>query len=96
MAGATGTAKYGDYYWCIKTAEGISEEGEIYVMADRVEVNAHGDLIFYQAAGESLSGSRPEMPTRALAAGQWHVFYAASLFDGAAVAVEHWAGEVRR
>lgn len=85
----TGPAKYGGYYWCIKSDQ--SGSGEIYAHADRVEVTAGGDLVLWR----ERDGRAPET-NLALARGQWSAVYAASCIDGSAVAVEHWQGEVDR
>lgn len=79
----TGTAKYGKYYWCVKT--NLSKDGEIYLMADWTEVTANGDLLFWRSGG---------LLNMSIAAGSWKAFFAASLIDGSAVAVEHWKGEI--
>jgi hypothetical protein len=79
------TTRYGKHYWCVKSDE--SKNGEIYVMADTVTVTPTGDLVCVGKDG---------LPMLALAAGHWRAFFAASLIDGAAVAVEHWLGEVDR
>jgi hypothetical protein len=82
---------YGKYYWCVKTGESAS--GEIYVWADTMTVTPHGDLLCLGSHGSDGSDGYAVL---ALAAGHWRTFYAASCIDGAAVAVEHWAGEVCR
>lgn len=90
-----GTARWGGKYWCIKSAE--SEDGEIYVMADRLQVTEAGALIAWGAhRTKSSAAPTPEtqMPVLILAAGRWTAVFAASVIDGAAVAVEIWKGEV--
>lgn len=84
---SSGPARYGDYYWCVKTS--LSENGEIYLYADRASIEA-GVLTFSRLRGEEFE------PTLVLAPGQWTACFAASLLDGNAVAVEHWKGEVVR
>lgn len=92
------TGRYGNYYWCVKSA--LSENGDIYIMADRVQVLPDGTLVFEQLATHDTKRDTPPKPldapliTIAFAPGQWKAFFAASLFDGAAVAVEHWKGEI--
>ena len=81
----TGPARYGRYYWCIKSNQ--SENGEIYAYADAVKVE-DGHLLLYRDKDGELE------PTLAFAPGSWAVFYAASVMDGSAVSVEQWAGEV--
>jgi hypothetical protein len=78
---------YGRSYRCVKTA---NHDDEIYLHADTMVVNDHGDLI---AIGHQ-SSEAGEHANLAIAAGQWSMFFAASCIDGAAVAVEHWKGEV--
>lgn len=89
----TGTARYGDFYWCVKVPKTISDDGDIYVMADSIEVHQDGSL---WCIGHSVKDESKKQPVLVLAAGSWLVTYAASLLDGAAIAVEHWSGEVSR
>jgi hypothetical protein len=90
-----GTSRLGRFYWCIKSA--LSDDGEIYVMADRIEVTKAGALIAWGGSRRKTSDApQPDaqIPVLVLAAGSWTAIYAASHFDGAAVAVEHWKGKV--
>ena len=82
MSELTGTAKYGNYYFCVKTS--LSADGEIYVMADSVEITSSGILVFWRerTEGKTLNLS--------IAAGKWEAVFAASLVDGAPLSVEHW------
>lgn len=86
---SSGTSKYGKYYYCVKVTEDLSEDGQIYVMADEVAIN-QGALTF--------RANQLDMPqnTLVIAPGKWLGYYAASIIDGSAVAVEHWKGEVER
>ena len=77
----TGPARYGDKYWCIKTS--ISPDGEVYVMADAIEV--HG--------GALMCVGHERQIVLTVAPGEWS---AASVMDGSAVAVDRWEGEVIR
>lgn len=79
-----GTEKYGRWYWCIKTD--LSKDGEIYVMADETQVTSNGTLV--------MKRTDPPQPNLVIAAGHWTSFYAASVLDGSAVAVELWKGEI--
>lgn len=79
---------YGDRYWCVKTP--LSEDGDVYVHADNVCLTDRGDLLFQHVRGDVVE------TTIAFASGEWRAYYAASCLDGAAVAVEHWKGEVQR
>jgi hypothetical protein len=83
-----GAEKYGRFYWCAKVVEEISKDGEIYVHADDARV-IDGELLFIRRreGGE-------EQINLAIAPGKWLAVYAASVFDGHPVAIEHWAGEV--
>ena len=87
------TEQYGNLYWCVKVPKSISSSKEIYLHASKAEVTPAGDLIFWSSTNEN----RPEpFQNLALAHGSWTAFFAASVMDGAAVAVEHWEGEVER
>jgi hypothetical protein len=81
------TEDYGQYYWCVKSQ--LSPSGEIYLYADEVEFTAAGGVIFWRVKKEG-----EHHPNLSIAAGQWSAVYAASCWNGAAVAVEHWDGEV--
>lgn len=85
----SGTEKYGGFYWCIKTK--LSKSGEIYVMADDARILPDGTLSMIR-----LKEGQPPAINLAIAPGNWIACYAASIVDGAAVAVEHWEGEVKR
>lgn len=82
--------QYGNKYWCVKVPSNISQDGEIYVYGDTVEVTSNGELIFWREKEQE------RYQNLALASGSWLVFFAASFMDGSAVAVEHWKGEVIR
>jgi hypothetical protein len=79
--------RYGNFYWCIKTD--LSPAGDIYIFADKVEINENGDLIF-------ICKEKNHYQNMSFAKGEWKCFFAASVMDGHAVAVEHWEGEVIR
>ena len=80
--------KYGKYYWCVKVAKSLSKSGEIYLYADEVEV-LNACVVFRQIdSGHKINLMIPLHLVTAV--------YAASCMDGAAVAVEHWDGEVQR
>lgn len=81
------TTKYGQFYWCAKVVEDLARDREIYLMADEVRL-VDGALSFVR------SGKEVEQINLLIAPGKWLAVYAASLIDGSAVAVEHWAGEV--
>jgi 5-methylcytosine-specific restriction endonuclease McrA len=82
-----GTEQYGGFYWCVKTTRDVSADGEIYVMADDVQVTQVGALEF-------IRENKERRVNLALAPGKWIAYFAASMIDGAAVAVEYWANEI--
>lgn len=84
---------YGRLYWCIKT--GLSRDGEIHVMADRLEVTGNGALIAWgrERAPEAGMPQDP-MVNLVCAPGHWSAAYASSPVDGGGVAIQNWAGEV--
>jgi len=84
-----GAADYGQFYWCVKTD--LSDNGEIYLFADEVRHQPNGGVLFVARKTDGV-----EIVNLALAAGQWEAVFAASCFDGHAVAVEQWEGEIRR
>ena len=81
---------YGKYYWCAKVSTDLSKDGEIYVYADDVRVDGAGALTFTRTKDSNSE------PTLTIAPGKWLAYFAASVLDGAAVAVEHWSSEVAR
>lgn len=83
-----GSEKYGRYYWCAKVTRDISLDGEIYVMADDVQVTPAGALEFIRG------GEDNHRVNLSIAPNKWLVYFAASLWDGHAIAVEYWTGEV--
>jgi hypothetical protein len=80
-----GASRPSEDYWCIKTD--LSSDGEIFVIADRLDVTNCGALV------ASRSGAR-EAISLVLAPGTWKAVYAASTHDGSPTAIEHWEGEV--
>ena len=84
-----GAADYGQYYWCVKT--GLSDDGEMYLFADEVRHLPTGGVHFVSRRADG-----DEITNLALAAGQWTAVFAASCWDGHAVAVERWEGEIVR
>jgi hypothetical protein len=85
------SSKYGRFYWCAKVSKDVSTDGEIYVMADDVEID-EGALRFVQYREENET--KTERVNLLIPPGKWLAVYAASVVDGSAVAVEHWAGEI--
>jgi hypothetical protein len=75
-----GAAEYGNYYWCVKTE--LSDDGEIYVFADEVRYLPTGGVLFVAQRADGR-----EQINLALAFGNWSAIFAASCFDGHAVAV---------
>ena len=64
---------YGSSYWAI-----ISDKKTLYLMADRLEILPCGALVAW-------GGTKPHV-VYAIAAGQWHTYFAASMLSGAPVA----------
>lgn len=87
-----GSEKYGRYYWCAKVTEDVCPERDIYVHADTCKILTNGELVFYGHLNNEVEEDR--IINLAIAPGKWYAIYAASVIDGAAVAVEHWKGEV--
>jgi len=81
-----GAGRHSVDYWCIKTDQ--SSDGEIFVVADRLDVTGCGALV------ASRSGQPHQTISLILAPGTWTAAYAASTHDGSPVAIEHWEGEV--
>jgi hypothetical protein len=84
---------YGTLYWCVKVSHSLAKSGEIFLHADRAEVTPNGDLIFWSSTNEKRKEAFQNL---SLASGSWVAFFAASIMDGAAVAVAHWDGEIDR
>lgn len=80
----TGAARYGNYYWAIRT--GVLGSGHVFAFADRIEVTPNGDLVLWRN-GEY--GEYREIQNMSFAKGHWVAFYAASVIDGRAVAAEY-------
>ncbi|MEH1866589.1 MAG: hypothetical protein V7K69_16505 [Nostoc sp.] len=89
------TSRYGKYYWCIKVTKDLSKDGEIFVMADEVK-SQKGVLFCTRKVVDDNSQEIKDQINLAIASGKWLAVYAASVMDGAAVAVEFWEGEVKR
>jgi hypothetical protein len=85
MGIATEKSRHGRFYWCVRSPQ--SEDGELYMYADRLEVSSSGALIGWR------EGEPPHI-NLALAAGQWTCAFMAHVHDGSAVTVERWKGEV--
>ncbi len=88
----TGTACYCSSFWCIKRGG----EPEIYVMADRLEVDSTGALLCIGGFRSEAGPAKDPFTVLLIAPGNWTAAYAASCWDGSAVAVEAWEGEVVR
>jgi hypothetical protein len=89
--------RYGRLYWCVGVSSSICSAGQIYLHACRAEVK-DGVLIFWSDSIGSDGGKYEarETPFQSIAfgVGDWKYFFAASVMDGHAVAVEHWQGEI--
>ena len=80
-----GASRHGRNYWCIKSD--LSSDGEIFVIADQLNVTSGGALIASRSQAQVIVDL-------ILAPGTWTAAYAASTVDGSPVAIEHWEGEV--
>jgi hypothetical protein len=87
-----GASKYGQYYWCVLLLAGE----EITVHADLAKITDNGDLLLLRTSRwleddtYEQNALDPPHVNLAVAAGRWVTFYAASVWDGGPVAVEHW------
>lgn len=79
-----GAATPGRLYWCIKTD--VAPQGEIYVLAERLEILDSGALVAW--GGDGPQGAGPM--NLACAPGRWSAAFLASPVDGAGVAVRGW------
>ena len=75
--------EYGAHYWCV-TGDGES----VRLYADRIEVTTCGALVAWGGYRKEDGHPEREQQLWGAAAGQWKTFFAASLIDGRAVAVE--------
>ena len=73
---------YGSSYWAI-----ISDKKTLYLMADRLEILPCGALVAWGRYREKnvYTTTKPYV-VYAIAAGQWHTYFAASMLSGAQVA----------
>jgi hypothetical protein len=81
---------YGDLYWCVKVPRSVAKSGEIYLYAKALDIQ-QGHLV---AVANDRNDGTPRPPLFAMAPGRWIAYYGASVIDGSAVCVEHWAGEL--
>jgi len=82
-----GADTLGRLYWCIKTD--LAPQGEIYVLAERLEVLPSGALVAWGGAGAQGAGAM----NLACAPGRWSAAFLASPVDGAGIAVRGWLDE---
>lgn len=83
------TSRYGGRYWCCKVTEDVSLTQEIYLTADEPRINLDGSVSFVRTLEDGTV-----IPNLIIPAGKWWAIYGASYFDGHAVAVDHWIGEI--
>jgi hypothetical protein len=87
-----GTGRHGRLYWCVKTD--LSSNGEIHVVADRIEVTACGALIAWGSDQTHHGSVAAEASVNLVCApGRWFAAYAASSVDGGGLAIQSWPGE---
>lgn len=75
--------EYGAHYWCV-TGDG----DPIFLYADRFEVTACGALVAWGEYRREGGHAEHQQQLWASAPGHWKTFFAASLIDRRAVAVE--------
>jgi hypothetical protein len=75
--------EYGAHYWCV-TCDGEP----FFLYADRIEVTACGALVAWGGYRKDGGHVEREQQLWAAAPGHWKTFFAASLIDGRAVALE--------
>lgn len=80
--------KYGNLFWSVETLTNVQ-----MVFADRVEVR-DGCLLFFRNANTETG--KEELMSLGFAPGEWSSFGAASVFDGARVAVDSVAKRAAR
>jgi hypothetical protein len=87
-----GAAQHGRLYWCVKTD--LAADGEIHIMADRIEVASSGALIAWGSFRANEGEARAEPSVNLVCApGRWSAAYLASTVDGGGLAIQNWAGE---
>lgn len=74
---------YGIHYWCV-----IGDGQPVFVYADRLEITSCGALVAWGGYRKEGARAEHEQQLWAAAPGQWKAFFAASLVDKRAVAVD--------
>jgi hypothetical protein len=95
----SGPESYGRHYWCVKVDKKVSSSGEIYVHADEIRYPDSGAIEFigaFQSDPQAPDADPTKRLNLVIAPGKWLAAYSASCFDGSAIAVDHWKGEVSR
>jgi hypothetical protein len=70
----TGTSRYGQHSWGVKSP--LSDNWEVHVLADRVQVNTDGSVVFITRFRKTVDDEDgPEMCNLLLAPGQWTAVY---------------------
>ena len=75
--------EYGTHYWCV-TGDG----GPILLYADRIEVTPCGALVAWGGYRKEGGHAEREQQLWGAAPSHWNAFFAASLIDARAVALE--------
>lgn len=75
--------EYGVHYWCV-----TGDSQPVHLYADRIEVTACGGLVAWGGYRKEGGHAEREQQLWAAAPGHWKTFFAASLIDGRAVALE--------
>ncbi len=87
--GDNSAGHYGAHYWAV----GLPDGREVFLNADRVEVNDVGALVVWRDSEPAGKDKRKALAspqlTMVLAPGQWVHLYAASVMDNGPVVVAH-------
>lgn len=78
----TQNTDYGSKYYVVET----SKNGWISLFAERFDISAAGDLIFYN----KMKNTEKEIPGFAICKGNWTNCFAASVIDGSPITIDTW------
>ena len=72
----------GTWYYCVSVDKSVAKSGEIYFMAEAVEISGAGDMMAYNKEGLLIIS---------IAAGKWNYVRPASMIDGGCCQdINHW------
>lgn len=86
IAHGEGSGSYGQYFWMV----GVPGGRQIAIHADAIEVDANGALhaMVHSKQPDEKTGEVRTYAGFGLSAGHWEYYYAASVLDGTAIAVD--------